>query len=163
MAMDLLRPASTEAILRVGEGPAVEFEMQDEVKSTQYPFAYRLLRSLEKNAAVIGFQAGEYKHGEYGFSGPIGSDRIVHMWNQCYACRDDQADELANLLLHRFGKLITFGEMIMPPARAMQWVGFQKAGPVWVRNVGIYDPSTDSVVQRFDVLARETYEAKTGA
>ena len=80
---------------------------------------------------------------------PVGSDRAIHMWYQFNISQDipGVAEGLGDMLMERFGKHITFGEMLVPNQNAVLWVGWHQSGPVWVRNIGTYQVGSDEVVQ----------------
>jgi hypothetical protein len=138
--------------LSIQEGPAYEYRDGDNVDRTHWSFACRLMMHLKNNGAVVAYQAGEnYKHGGAVLGGPIGSDRIVRSWIQMHTSRDEP-EAFGDRIMSRFGKNLTFGEMIIPRAPRLQWVGYSQSGPVWVRNIGDYHCGSDSIIQRWDVL-----------
>jgi hypothetical protein len=141
---------------RVQDGPAYQYEPGDDVTPFQYPFAYRLWRHLDRNGAVCAYQAGDYKHGSAVLSGPVGSDRLVHLWEQRHTSLDEP-EALGDKIMEQFGKHITFGEMILPEAQGgIDWCGFQRAKGVWVRHLGMYYIGADAMIQCWDVLVRKT-------
>jgi hypothetical protein len=138
--------------LIIQEGPAYEFRDGDNTERANWPFACRLMLHLKDNGAMLTYQAGEnYRHGGAILSGPVGSDRIVRNWCQMHTSQNEP-EAFGDQIMSRFGRNITFGEMIIPLAPRLQWVGYSQSGSVWVRHIGDYSVGSDGIIQRWDVL-----------
>lgn len=134
----------------IGEGPQILQFPDREIPFAELPFAYRLMRMLDKNGAVVGFSEGPFRAG----SCDVDENHVVQMWTQLHVL-EDQPEALGGTILARFGKLITFGGLVIP--HGLDCVMWQRARGVFVRHVLSYSIGTDALTQRWDVIVRKTH------
>jgi len=132
----------------VGEGPAIDFTRRD-IPFAELPFAYRLMRFLDDNGAVVGCSEGPFRAGAC----DVDESRTVQMWTQLHV-DTDTPEALGTVIIGRFGRHVTFGGMAVP--HGLSCVTVSRARGVWVRHIVDYLVQTDELVQRWDVIVRKT-------
>ena len=128
--------------MQVIESPGIQFEEEDAVSFKDTPFAYRLLVYLNKKGAIINFK-------EDSFEGKI--DASFTQLN----VRKDIPEALGEVIISKFGKFITFGQIPIPSG-GVEYASFMRAKNVGVRYLLMYDMRDDGLRQRWDVFVKKT-------
>lgn len=131
---------SKQEVLQAPEEPATLDDAALLLKDA--PYAMRLASWLHSHDVEVEFEAGPQTLS----SGPF---------NQLDT-RRDIPEKMGEAIVCRFGRKVTFGELSLNPRHTMEFVGFQRSGNVWVRQLIFYEIRSDDFRQRWDVLVRST-------
>lgn len=136
----------------VSDSAAIKIPEID-IPSGEYPFAYRLMKFLERNEVVVSFEAIDYRNNPF-------EDESLQSWTQLNVSSNSPED-LGEEIVKRFGKRVTFSELPLPKegVRQHDWPfvefgALTMAQKVRVRHLLFW--FKDSMIQRWDILVKET-------
>lgn len=126
------------------DSPAIHFETEDAVSLEHTPFAVRLRDYLDRNGVAIQFKPA------------LEGEKIDGSFTQLNM-RRDVPEGVGEVIVERFGKSVTFGEVPVPHQDGTwEYTSFAHARNVGVRHLVMRDSFDGQLKQRWDVFVKKT-------